>query len=215
MTQKVVAGQPLKIRADTFNSMIDAANYVKNKRTGNSVDIKRTNSGLILIRNDTESDVAIRRVMGFGDTVADPATAEDQFCEYIAFKGATPDIDLHVGKWALLLDPIGSGEYGRAAISGEHQAKINVTDESHTHVEIGDESTLLQSCFYGSAKILWKESGTGEKWAVIRLGYVSEGVYLCQATADESGGEITGKVLDATLTKVGSNITFITESQGS
>lgn len=213
--QKVTSGQPLKIRAETFNSMIDAANYVKNIRTGNSVNFQKTNSGLILIRNDSGADVAIRRVLGLGDTVADPTAAEDQFCEYIAFEGDLPDIDLHVGKWALLLDPIADGEYGRAAVSGEHQVKINVTDANHTHVEIGDGTTLLQSGYTGSGKILWKESGTGEKWAVIQIGYITEGIYAWQATADESGGEITGKVLDETLTQAGSNVTFITESSGS
>ena len=44
-------------------------------------------------------------------------------------------------------------------------------DESHLYADVTDgDATKLTSGAFGSAMILWAESGTGTKWAVVQLG---------------------------------------------
>ena len=52
--QKVLPGQPVKIRASTWNGFIDAANYVQNQQRGiGGVPGKTANDfGTVLVRND-------------------------------------------------------------------------------------------------------------------------------------------------------------------
>ena len=209
--EKVTAGSPLRIPAATFNSFIDAAQAVKDMQSKTSVQKKNTNSGLIVIENNSGGDLEAYDILGIDDPITTPTTDENRFCEYVAFGGSTPDETKHIAKWALLLEPVASGEVGRAAVNGVFPVKINVIDENHTHVEMSDGSSTLDSTFFGSAKILWKESGTGDKWATIVFP-VSGEVFLWQATADASSGEITGKMLDEDLDQTGDTITFITES---
>ena len=58
-----------------------------------------------------------------------------------------------------------------AALIGVVPTQIDVTDEDHDYaVAKASDSTQLSSATGGTAQILWKESGTGTKWAVVRLG---------------------------------------------
>ena len=167
--EKVTAGSPLRIPAATFNSFIDAAQAVKDMQAKTSVQKKNTNSGLIVIENNSGGDLEAYDILGIDDPITTPTTDEDRFCEYVAFGGSTPDETKHIAKWALLLEPVASGEVGRAAVNGVFPAKINVIDEDHTHAEMSDGSSTLDSSPSGAAQIIWKESGTGEKWATIRI----------------------------------------------
>jgi hypothetical protein len=48
---------------------------------------------------------------------------------------------------------------------------MDVQNEDHRFADVGDEvAGHLVSAVSGAAEILWKESGTGVKWAVVRLG---------------------------------------------
>ena len=85
--------------------------------------------------------------------------------------GATPDEEDHVGKFAILLEPIADGKIGVGCLGGVCPVKIDVEDEDHGYADIADaEAGNLKSCDCGAAQILWKEDGTGTKWAVVRLG---------------------------------------------
>ena len=49
--------------------------------------------------------------------------------------------------------------------------EIDVQDEEDEYADVADaEAGRLKSGLRGAAQILWKESGTGEKWAVVRVG---------------------------------------------
>lgn len=208
--KKVTVGSRLSIPASTYNSFIDAAQFVKDSKGGGAISNKKNNSGLIIIKNNSGSNLSAYNILGIDEPITTPTTNKDRFVEYIAFGGTTPDETKHVGKWCLLIEPIKDGSSGRAAVYGSFPAKINVVDEDHTHAEMSDGLTVLDSTFFGSARILWKESGTGEKWGILCFP-ASSGVYLWQATADASGGEVTGKMLDEDLSQVGDAETFVTE----
>ena len=76
----------------------------------------------------------------------------------------------HDGKFAILWEPLKVGTLGLAWIFGVCQAQINVTNASHGYADIANtDATKLTSNVAGGAQILWKESGTGTVWAVIRF----------------------------------------------
>ncbi len=84
----------------------------------------------------------------------------------------------HVGRFVILAEPLADGEIGRAFAHGVCPVKINVEDESHTFADIEDAQThYLKSGTSGAAQILWAESGTGEVWAIVRLGVPSVGTH--------------------------------------
>ena len=59
--------------------------------------------------------------------------------------------------------------------NGKHTRIVWTADEIDTTCELKADETVLTTSPLGGAPILWKEEGTGEKWAVIELGRPSLG----------------------------------------
>lgn len=125
-------------------------------------------TGLGLIRNDSGSARDRFDVLGLDGVVFEPATALDQFKTDPVFKGVTPTTD-HEGKFAILLEPLPADAFGLAMLAGVCCLEINVNDADDEYAEVSEETHYLLSSGSGSAEILWKESGTGFKWAQVRF----------------------------------------------
>lgn len=87
----------------------------------------------------------------------------------------------HATAFAILQDPARAGTIVNAIAAGVTWAKINVTNESHTHakppanaVDADPPVVILQSGASG-ARILWVEPGIGERWGLVLLGGVGGG----------------------------------------
>lgn len=89
----------------------------------------------------------------------------------------------------------GGDDVGLAVVSGVVQVQIDVTDAAHKTAEVLAGSYNLKSSASGSAKIVWKPSGTGVKWCIVRLPEGGTG----------GGGENAGilQVTDTTPSKNG------------
>jgi hypothetical protein len=81
------------------------------------------------------------------------------------------------GAFVVALEPIAAGKFGRAAIAGVVQAKLNVLDASHGFaVPVAGSTSAFESATSGPAVILWKDSGTGSgKWCLLRIGSGASG----------------------------------------
>jgi len=91
----------------------------------------------------------------------------------VAVKCVTPAAG-HTGSFVVLLEPIIDGEIGRAVVSGVTPVKVDVADEAHAYADIAvGQAGYLASGESGSALILWKETGTGQKWALVKIGMPS------------------------------------------
>jgi hypothetical protein len=99
-----------------------------------------------------------------------PTDNEPEFLSRVALEVTLPSWPDDAGRFVILAEPLAAGEIGRAWASGVCQAWIDVTDEGHRFADIDDGSSVLVSRGTGAASILWKESGTGTKWAIVRLG---------------------------------------------
>jgi len=193
----VSPGSKLRISASDFNACLDAARaYRFGKRGEQDPQTIETGSNIILVRNDSGSDCDELSVLGLDVPVILPTENLASWRRRLAFSGIVPTAD-HAGKFCVLQEPIASGSIGRAIVSGVFQCVLNVADEDDTHADaaVGVVSSLSTGTS-GSAKIVWKESGTGEVYGVVSVAGsgsaetppTEDGTVWC-SKSDLSGGE--------------------------
>jgi hypothetical protein len=198
MMRKMRSGDPLVIHASTFNTFIDSARDF----LGHQNQIRRTglrdtrHSGIVLVKNASGEDRERFHVLGIKESVIKPADNEDEFKNKVALSGETPTEEDHRGKFVILLEPLKNNSLGVAMALGLCPVRITVENEEHGYADVNDgESSTLKSGATGAAQILWKEAGTGEKWAVVRLGVPAGLPPIYKATADQSGNTVLAKLL--------------------
>lgn len=111
------------------------------------------------------------RVVKLGTALHDPAA--DATAPYSGLKFNCTSFaaaDTSRG-YAIALGPIAGGGsgVGYGVIPESSWAKVNVTDAGHGFAKIITAGTLFDSHAADGLPILWKQSGTGEKWAVVLL----------------------------------------------
>ena len=171
--KKVTAGQRLEMPASTFNTFIDMARdwLADQQATGGEGRVEARRTGIVLVRNDSGEDCDRFAVLGIDGIVFTPTDNEEGFKDRPALKGDTPTAPDHYGKFAILLEPVAAGQLGRALLVGVVPVQIAVTDEDHRFADISDGSrNTLASTPSGAARILYQESGTGTKWALVLVG---------------------------------------------
>ena len=166
----VKAGDPLEIRAPVWNAMLDAAR----DRQARGHATERTPGpdfrGVpILIKNNSGADRSQYDILGVSGVVF--AAMDDGFKQRIVLTGVTPATGSHEGKFAVLAEPIGDGDIGSAVVDGTTICQVNITDAAHEFADIANgDAAKLVSGETGPTQIIWIESGTGTKWAVVRIG---------------------------------------------
>ena len=160
-----------KLIASDWNQLADAYNsgmLGEPKQVGESTGM---NAVKILVRNNTGADLGKRAIVGLGDSVISLTSNERQWKDEIVISGETPETGTHDTKYAVLLESIKDGKIGEAAVYGVTQVLLNVGNASHTHANIKDgETDYLETAASGTAEIIWKASGTGEKLGIVKLG---------------------------------------------
>lgn len=172
--QRFRAGDPLDFSAGALNDAMAAAD--KAKRRDKVLGVRELpesdESGSIILVENT-SDVHVDRfgILGLGEPIVDPSAHLDAFLNLIAFTAVKPVMVDHFGKFVVTLEPIGKDSVGRAFLSGVCPCKLSVGDSSHLFADVLEGNVeKLQTGTIGRAQILWKESGTGDKWGLVHLG---------------------------------------------
>lgn len=173
--QHVQPRDPLKIPAQTFNIFCDAAeDFLKRRRgvSGQGVasrDLHQT--GIVSIKNSSGADRDRFDVLGIVGPLFSPTDAPDYFKARVILDGTTPTTASHKSRFAVLLEPVAAGGIALGCVSGVCPAVLNVNTESHVWADVtNNDCAGLNSGLEGGAQILWKESGTGSKLAVVRIG---------------------------------------------
>lgn len=170
--RKVRSGERLVIPAETFNSFVDAARDIKERRQrqGGSLRQDRPENGVLPVRNDSGYDRERFEVLGVDSVIYGPADNLDEFKNRPSLVGFTPTAADHQGRFVILLEPVANGEVARARAAGVTPVKVDVSDEAHAFADVADGvCTHLASGSEGVAAILWKEAGTGVVWALARF----------------------------------------------
>lgn len=172
---RVTPGQKFQPTAEQWNAAQDAASAQRAKRFGGDAgDAVAEGFSPVVINVKNVSGGALQRfaVVKINDALITPTESQSEFEARVAFDVTTPGAASDYV--AILLEPIRSNKIGRAVISGAVQVQVNVTNAGHKYATpTAADATKLTSAAaasQGAVEILWKESGTGTKWAVVRLG---------------------------------------------
>ena len=172
--QKVAAGDPLSIPASTYNAMVDAAQAHRDSQAGRpdtSKDKKDIQSGNLIYVKNTSSEARKRfDIMGLGPPVISPTANQREFEARVMLQGVSPLVASHSTSFVILAEPLAKGRIGLAWVAGVCVVRVDVTDEALTHATIVDGVfSNLRTAEAGSIQILWKDLGTGIKWAVVHV----------------------------------------------
>ncbi len=204
---KVAPGQRIRsLPANDWNVFVDAARAFQSGKLQERFDgeLPELSPVVVLIKNTTGTNLPRYAILGIAGPVSDPQTQPDEFRHQIVLVGVTPTED-HCGRFVILKDDIPDGFVGEAVIAGACLAKVLVSsgqeDFSFANILPGDTS-VLSARVIGGARILWRESGVGTKWAVVRLADVPQAIVHFQLQADLVLG---GSALASILTWNGSS----------
>ncbi len=172
--------------AGDWNAFARAANAHLDGRGVTPPPVPRIRgASIIRVENTTGSDVARFGILGVNGITISPTDNADQFKSVPCVEGYTPATGTHEGKFVITLEPIAAGAIGKAVVSGLAVCELLVLDEDHRFATIINSGTGgLVSAAVGSAQILYVESGTGTKWALVRLGNAFTGGRWAKASAD-------------------------------
>jgi hypothetical protein len=122
------------------------------------------------VKNASGADQNRYAVLGVSGPIYTPTDNLDSFKNKLAFIGALPTTASYTGKFVVLLEPAVNGAIVRAVIAGVVPVQVDFGDASHTFADVKNSSSAsLKSGPSGSAQVLWKQSGTGVIWALVRL----------------------------------------------
>lgn len=184
--RKVRPGEPLQIAAQAWNQVIDQV--TTRPRFDASTSPFPPINFQVRCRNSTSGDVArwgVLQITGVletptGATGASGATGSMDagtmsFLAYPGIVGVTPT-DTAGARYVVATQPIKAGEIGMAAIDGVVQVKLDVQSASDNFATVKSGSVeQMKTASSGDASVLWKESGTGTKWGLVRIGAGSGG----------------------------------------
>ena len=192
---KVQTGDPIQIRASTWNSFIDAAEYVKNLQADQSGGALKNgvHNGVVLLKNEEGILFSRFSAMVITDVLIRPDANEMEFAgKCPAFIGRKMTDAYEGYPYAVLLEPIDAGKIGHALLLGVTPALVSILDPEHKFAEPVSSSATgaLQSAENGVARILWKAGDSGSQWCMLQLGGAGSGgggtqddrVILCKIT---------------------------------
>lgn len=146
--------------------------------------------GIIRILNQTGQGLDQGAVVGLKDPLILPSENTFEFGSTLCFNGVVPtdgsgESTDYRGQFAVLLEPCGAGDIAAAIVAGVTAAKLSVTAAGDKFADIKhDDVTALKTGSSGSARVLWKEPGTGEKFGVVILGSAASGATPRRAKLD-------------------------------
>jgi len=190
--KKVQPGDPLRIPAATFNTLIDVAraHLARKQNVGGQSQAASPPPGVILtIRNDSGSDRDRFEVLGLDEPVFPPEDNTADMSRGPVMSCVYPVDPDHRGAFVVLLEPIAAGAIGRAMIQGAVPVQVDFADtDPNTWADIADGvAANLKAGATGSARILWRTGDpgdTGVEWCICEL---TGGSDRCVAvTSDDS-----------------------------
>lgn len=196
---KANAGDPIgdHLKADTWNAFVDAANgfqSVVHVGPGASRYPRERPAATVLVRNATTLQKDPGEILALGAPLVLPSVNAKTFASRIAFEGTLPTAADH-GRFAVLQEPIAAGKMGFAAVAGVVAVTVEISHDWLKRADITPGfATKLTAKPNGTAEILWIESGTGTKKALVRLAARSSATVIGKTIAPVSDGSTTAIV---------------------
>jgi hypothetical protein len=178
---------------------------VRGQRLGiaNSAGMRRQPAvppAIVAVKNTTADTVARFGVIGLDVPTVLPTDSEEQFLNNVAFDGVDPTFGEPFG---VTQEEIAPNGWGRVMISGTSFARV--TGKAGLYCgPITDEKAAMDLGRPG-CRVIWSESGTAERWAVVNVNEMGGTMLVRIASASIAAAShvLTGKTTgDAYLTRV-------------
>lgn len=195
--KKYQRNQNYIVSGETFNEISNGINWVNEnqaKLNGPDAFNKSFQNGEIRIKYTDSDTLSIFSAVALIDLAIKPK--DNNFVYNIPTLQATKvTTDNEKKPFAICVEPAQKDKLTKAVLTGVVPAKVSIKDSTHEFAKptVGGNGTL-ESCATGTARIVWKASGTGEQWCVLQLGAGGAG-----------GGEYNGyfKIVNASTTTSG------------
>lgn len=170
--EKVNAGDTLDIQAGTWNGLLEAgAAYARTKggREGAPARGEPLNPSVrVLVRNDTGAAIPTGSVLKLGAPIIDAKDYPRENTHTPRFPGTEPATT--ADQFAVTIDPLEISELGRAVLMGIASTWVNIVNAADTYATPKVSVTsMMESASTGPARILWRETGTGTKRALVQI----------------------------------------------
>lgn len=194
---------PLVTSAAAVNAVLDAARAYRQSRgavpAGGLLDDLFEAATRCLVKWTGGSALTLDpfSVLAYGSPVVSPAAdtaSRLSAARRPAFEAAAPtDPAL---PFVVTVRPVQGQKFGLAVTSGLVPVQVDVTDSTHTRaVPVAGITDHLASAAAGGVPVVWKESGTGTKWAFVLLG--DPGAATTTASPTYGHSETTSPVMPA------------------
>jgi len=167
-------GDPLKIPASVYAEMLDVVQYVRILRNSESSSLVRLarDRGLVKIKNESGADCARFEVLGI-DGIIDAINPTDNLPAWKnepVLSGITPATPTHCGRFVVLVEPLADDAIGWACLSGVVPVQVDFTYDAAVYADVTNADDSKLTAGEGGMTVLYKGTGTGAKWALVKMG---------------------------------------------
>jgi hypothetical protein len=172
------------------NAFVEAAraHRMRDRDAGRNPLAGWRDAGIVPIKNASATDLERGDVLGIDGPLHGPDSETGTFWSAPVLVGSEPDIDVHEGAFAVLLEPLDAGAIGRCCVSGICPAYVDVVDPDDGYADVVDGQHTLRSEDAGSAQILWA-NGTGVVPALVRISNLFEAVPVTSSGSSASDSQ--------------------------
>lgn len=176
------------ISASTWNAFVDLLTAVGPDLNAYGSALSNGSRVIVQVKNDTTSPLSPYHVVGLANPVVAPTVNLTTFQQSICFSARVPN-KADSDQFAICAAAIPIGEIGPAVLAGVVPVQIEMAQSWHRAAKsIDGDRTKLRSTSGGGARILWVQSGTGLKWALVQFPFESPiKMVLANTDLDHSG----------------------------
>jgi hypothetical protein len=172
--KKVKKGDTFRVSARAQNAMLRAGQEFVPQQRGGPGPLLDIPFNTIRVRNSTSGDLPQYSILAIDDLIVTPDRNPAVFQQKFAFDGVEP-VSLDRARFIVTQTPLHVGQIGPGVVHGLTWVQLEVTagEEGFRFADIfptGNRTDALwPQAASGGAMVLWKETGTGFKWAVVRI----------------------------------------------
>lgn len=177
----VYPGEYFEPKASEWNRMVAASRRLPRSRKPRRSENFAYHPDFVWVVNKCGEDRDQYDILKVEEPFISPDDDEIGFRERVVFRGIEPTANC---QFAVLMHPAKQDDLVPALITGSIQTRITKVDASIPHcfnVGVAAGEYVLKQMATGSAEAIWSESGTGDKWAFIKLAVHRQ--VLCKTVA--------------------------------
>jgi len=203
-----------EVKAEFWNRLVDMAEEYDRTHGPGFTDPKKPprfrQFHAIQVKNATEAYLGSGSVVALAGSVYDPAQSAqlNSFRRSPILIGGSPDVPADIGRFGVVVDPIGPDRIGWVAVDGVVSCKVDMDFQGRPYADlIGGDTAKLKGLEYGGAEILYiedmnedpEEWTAGVKEAIVRIGAFNAPDLIVSFSGPLGAGDspVTANVHDA------------------